>query len=115
MRPASIRGPKKSNFLNQITLLHVAESTETFKQWKSNSNKIQHGFQFIRDLPNVCKSKEENNSIDLLVFVTSSIEHDIKRQSLRDSWLIASKTNTSNMRYIFILGETVKKTLPLNL
>ena len=112
VRPASIRGPKKSNFLNQITLLHVAERTETFKQWKSNSNKIQHRFQFIRDLPNICKSKEGNNSIDLLVFVTSSIEHDNKRQSLRQSWLIASKTNKSNMRYIFILGETVNKTLP---
>ena len=112
MRAASIKRPKKSNFFKQNLLLHEAESTDTFKQWKSNTNKIQHKFQFIRDLPTVCKSKEGHNSIELLVLVTSSHNHMDKRQSLRDSWLIAFQNNTSNMRYIFILGETVDKILP---
>ena len=112
VRATSTKRPNKSIFFNQSILLHEAESKDTFKQWKSNTNKIQHKFQFIRDLPTVCESKEGNNSIDLLVFVTSSIEHENKRHSLRQTWLIAFKNNTSNMRYIFILGETANKTLP---
>ena len=96
-------------------MLHETDRMETFKQWKSNTNKIQHKFKFIRDLTTVCKLEKEHKSIDLLVVVTSSTEHRGKRQSLRDSWLMSSKNNTSNMRYVFVLGEATDKTLPRKL
>ena len=96
----------KSIFFNQSILLPVADNVGTFRQWKSSTNKIQHKFKFTRDLSAVCESKEGKRLIDLLVVITSSHGHRDNRQSLRDSWLTYSQNNTSNMRYIFILGET---------
>ena len=95
-----------SSLFYQSTLFHVADNMDTFRQWKNNTNKIQHKFKFIRDLSAVCESKEGKLSIDLLVVITSSHDHRDNRQSLRDSWLMYSQNNTSNMRYVFILGET---------
>ena len=96
----------KSIFFNQSNLLHVADNMDSFRQWKSSTNKIQHKFKFTRNLSAVCELKEGKLSVDLLVVITSSHDHRINRQSLRDSWLTYSQNNTSNMRYIFILGET---------
>ena len=96
----------KSIFFNQSNLLHVADNMDSFRQWKSSTNKIQHKFKFTRDLSAVCESKEGKLSVDLLVVITSSHDHRDNRQSLRDSWLTYSQNNASNMRYIFILGET---------
>ena len=81
------------------------------KQDKIKPNNIPHEFHFTRASPNVCKSTKGDNLIDLVIFIASSIKHRNKRQSLRDSWLSASRNNTSNMRYVFILGEIDKSAL----
>ena len=103
------------NFSNPSHKLNGSYQLETVKNKKRNIYKIRHEFKFIRDIPNVCTSQEENVNIDLLVFIASCTEHRSQRQSLRDSWLLYSKSNTSRMRYVFILGETYNKTVLHNL
>ena len=97
------------NFSNRSHKLDGSHQLETVKN--ESTRKIRHEYKFVRDLSNVCTSKEENATVDLLVFIESSTEHKTQRQSLRDSWLLYSKNNTSSMRYVFILGETYNKTV----
>ena len=80
----------------------VNETTFTGGDFKT---RLLHKFKFIKDLPNICKLKEENSSLDLLILISSAVEYSSKRQSLRNSWLKAANDNT-NVRYVFVVGET---------
>lgn len=71
--------------------------------------------EFLIDMPTVCSLQEWKSLVEVLIFITSSYEHVTKRQSLRKSWLLYSRNNTANMRYIFILGRSNNKTLSQNI
>ena len=101
-----------NSIYHSLILAHdTRNQTSTIKQASKYTVRIRHRFKFVIDMPAVCTLQKRNISIELLVFITTSYEHRSKRESLRNSWLMYSRNNTSNFRYIFILGETDNKTL----
>ena len=102
---------RPKTYSNRSHKLYGSDQIESVKKANKNIFEIRHEFEFIRDLPAVCTSKDGNTAVDLFVFISSSTEHRSQRKSLRDSWLLYFQNNTSRMRYVFILGETHNKTL----
>lgn len=72
-------------------------------------NCFQHKFSYVINNEKLC-SAEDNTSIDLIVFITSTHSNTRARQVLRDTWLSMAGNNTGNVRYAFLLGETNNET-----
>ncbi|XP_076094966.1 beta-1,3-galactosyltransferase 1-like [Mytilus galloprovincialis] len=50
--------------------------------------------------------KPSNESIDILIMITSSPQNKLSRDAIRDTWLKHTKMNKGNIRYVFLLGES---------
>ena len=100
-----VRAASIGHQTNMNQSLQGTKNTTTVKTG-DYKKRLKHEFKFIRDLPNICTSNERNSSIYLLILISSAVKHSLKRQSLRNSWLKVSNNNTSNLRYVFVLGET---------
>ena len=103
---------KQSIITNSLIPTNKKSSmTDAERQVVKQPIRIPKWFGFLIDMPTVCSLQKWNSSVEALVFITSSYEHEAKRQSLRKSWLLYSRNNTANVRYIFILGISNNRTL----
>ena len=70
------------------------------------SDCFENHFQFSYSSLNICATNDGKSvTIDLLIVVTSQVKNIHNRMALRRTWLSLAKNNTSNMRYIFLLGN----------
>ncbi|XP_052081856.1 beta-1,3-galactosyltransferase 5-like [Mytilus californianus] len=61
-------------------------------------------FQFLINNEDICKTK--NESIDILIMITSSPQNKLSRNAIRETWLTHTKMNKGHIRYVFLLGES---------
>ena len=78
---------------------------------KSRDARTEYNFSYVINKPLTCSRYNKNDPTQLLLLISTTYEHKIHRNSLRQTWLTYSKKNTANVRYIFILGETEDKDL----
>ncbi|CAC5405496.1 B3GALT1 [Mytilus coruscus] len=67
---------------------------------------FSRNFQFLINNENICKSV--NGSVEILILITSSPQNILARNAVRETWLTFSEKNKGNIRYAFLLGESVK-------
>lgn len=102
---------QKSILLPQRTTFRQLTNNVPSKFMTNDTQRIRHKFGFTINEHSVCSQSKGRTTIELLVIITTSYEHRSRRSSLRNSWLSCSQNNTSELRYIFILGQTENKTL----
>ncbi|XP_033755455.1 beta-1,3-galactosyltransferase 1-like [Pecten maximus] len=73
---------------------------------------FMHNFSYIHIHKDICSEKEPSN-IDIVILISTTPANQYKREVIRKTWLDISKNNTSNIRYVFLLGAqsniTVRK------
>lgn len=73
-------------------------------------NCFEHNFKIILNNANICATGYERyGDIDLLIFITTAHAQKDRRDAIRRTWLEPSRNNTSNVRYVFLLGMTSHK------
>ncbi|XP_071167441.1 beta-1,3-galactosyltransferase 5-like [Mytilus edulis] len=65
---------------------------------------FSESIHLIIDNEEICKPS--NESIDILIMITSSPQNKLSRNAMRDTWLRHTKNNKGNIRYVFLLGES---------
>jgi beta-1,3-galactosyltransferase 1 len=65
---------------------------------------FQHNFKYVIE-NDICKLKNSEQIIDLIVLITTSHKNTKARAALRATWLSFTRKNTDNIRYAFLLGE----------
>ncbi|XP_060081093.1 beta-1,3-galactosyltransferase 1-like [Ylistrum balloti] len=74
------------------------------------SNCFLHNFNFIHVNKDICSVKQTSN-IDVVILISTTPGNRHKREVIRRTWLNISKNNTSNVRYVFLLGSQSNKPL----
>ncbi|XP_071144668.1 beta-1,3-galactosyltransferase 1-like isoform X1 [Mytilus edulis] len=99
------------NMQNNVDLnptLHTG-TKKTFEQKQEDMQQKYTGwfsesFHFIINNEDICKAS--NESIDILIMITSSPQNKLSRNAIRETWLTHTKMNKGNIRYVFLLGES---------
>lgn len=80
------------------------------RQYRSdNCNKcFQNNFDLLLDNRAICKLYKEQGNIDLIIMITSSPDKENSRNTIRSTWASVSKNNTSNVRHVFLFGNSGK-------
>ena len=58
-------------------------------------------YKYLHNEPNYCSSSE----VDLLVLVSSSVDHFNQREAIRWTWASEDSLEQFNVRVIFLLGQ----------
>ncbi|XP_052764960.1 beta-1,3-galactosyltransferase 1-like isoform X2 [Mya arenaria] len=75
------------------------------KRKSSCENCFPHNFNYIINNADICQ--EVNKNIPkMLILIFTEHENYFKRKAIRKTWLTFSEDNTSNVRYVFLLGLT---------
>lgn len=61
-------------------------------------------FNFIINNEDICKTR--NESINILIMITSSPQNKLSRNAIRETWLTHTNMNKGHIRYVFLLGES---------
>ncbi|KAK6173283.1 hypothetical protein SNE40_016763 [Patella caerulea] len=74
------------------------------------SDCFKHNFDYVILNKKICDVKGDN-SVELFLFILT-IHNNIKQRTMiRDTWLSVSKNNTSDIRYVFLLGNSMDKAM----
>ena len=63
-----------------------------------------HDFRYIIPNEEVCRRNNSEQIIDLFIMILTTAKNYQARDAIRTTWLTISKSNTANVRYIFLLG-----------
>ncbi|KAK6166400.1 hypothetical protein SNE40_023101 [Patella caerulea] len=64
-----------------------------------------HDFKYMVPNEAVCNVKG-NNSVELFAFIFTIHSNSEQRNAIRNTWMSFARNNTSNIRYIFLLGKS---------
>lgn len=64
-----------------------------------------HDYKYIVNSKNVCRQYVVNQTIHILFLIFVPGYQKENRDALRQTWLSVSKNNTSNVRYVFLIGS----------
>ncbi|KAK6173208.1 hypothetical protein SNE40_016703 [Patella caerulea] len=74
------------------------------------TNCFQHNFQHIVTNKAICDERG-GIVVKLFIFILTVHSNFIQRNTLRHTWLSASKNNTSDVRYVFLLGKSMDEAM----
>lgn len=66
---------------------------------------FKHEFDFLLNTEVICKESGGRQSVNLLLLIFTAHENTAARNALRRTWLNYTRNNTSNVRYVFLLGS----------
>lgn len=89
----------KSN-RNQMTERHGEELRRSY----FCDNCFINNFSYVIQNDRIC-SLSSDDTIDVVILIMTAHEHTAARHVLRSTWLTHARNNTSNIRYVFLLGE----------
>lgn len=84
-------------------VVNVQKPATQRPKWCNNC--FTHNFTFIIKNDNICALYSNDEVIDLLLLINTVHSNFKSRTALRSTWLACSQNNTSNIRYVFLLGE----------
>ncbi len=64
-----------------------------------------HKFKYLNNVPNLCKTGNDNLEVDILVMVTSAVKHVDRREAIRQTWASKEELQMSKAKLLFLLGQ----------
>lgn len=61
-------------------------------------------FEFLINNENICEPA--NESVDILILITSAPQNNLARKAIRETWLKYTRQNKGVIRYAFLLGKS---------
>lgn len=86
-----------------------ADASRKIRPYRCSSC-FRHDFKYVINNDYICKT-EIGNSVELFVMILTSIQNQVSRSALRNTWLKYTSNNTASVRYAFLLG---KNELPID-
>ncbi|XP_050416229.2 beta-1,3-galactosyltransferase 5 [Patella vulgata] len=74
------------------------------------SDCFKHNFQYIILNKKICDVKRDT-SVELFLFILTIHQNIKQRTMIRNTWLSISKNNTSDVRYVFLLGKSMHEAM----